>query len=612
VRVAPLERAPAVEFRSGERHGRRLETLWRLAGAPHDDRNFVRRLLVEAARVLRVEVAFHGLLAHLEGEEIVVDVAHDPPDGLLVTAFGARSSIDRGLLRTVLRGGRTVVSSVAHAEGRFGVWRTFIATPFRVGARIYFIAFVSPEALDEPLDMSDRTYVETLASFCASRLHQRAQVDRLRYQTEHDALTGILNRSSFRSRGFAALSEYPRTAVAVIDIDRFREVNDTLGHLAGDAVLVEIAAALQGCAAEPEVVARLGGDSFGILIPLAGERAEVGRRVAHFLAVFDQAFSLGDREGTAHVRVTASCGIAIAPDDAVGFEQLLARADTASYDAKLRGRGRSTFFDPRVEDAFAQARRLQNELADALRRGEFVLYFQPHVELTSGRPAGAEVLVRWQHPERGLLTPPDFIPFAEKHGMIGAIDGWVMRESVRLSQRWRAREPAFRLWFNLSRAQLGDPAMTDWLAESAGDLGGIGVEISEPVAMREGGRELQTAALRERGLALALDGFGSGHSSLADLKGLPVDAIKIDRTFTAGLPGDDGDEAIVEAVIAIGRRLRVAVIAVGVETAEQAAWLRDAGCNYGQGFHFAAPMPAQDFDAWLAAAHETRGSLPRI
>ncbi|HYZ16777.1 MAG TPA: EAL domain-containing protein, partial [Candidatus Acidoferrum sp.] len=501
------------------------------------------------------------------------------------------------------------------ADAGFGgkvLWQTFIATPFRVGPRVYVIAFVSPQALDEPLDTFDRAYVETLASLCASRLHQRAQVDRLRYQTEHDALTGILNRTSFRARGFAALREHPRMAVAVIDIDRFRQVNETLGHLAGDAALVEIAAALQERAAPAEVVARLGGDSFGIMIPGAGERAAVARRIADFLAIFDHAFSLGDKEGTAQVRVTASCGIAIAPDDGTGFEQLLSRADVASYDAKLRGRARSTFFDPRVEDAFAQARRLQKDLTEALAREEFVLHFQPHLELATGRPAGAEVLVRWQHPVRGLLSAEEFIPFAQEHGMIGAIDGWVMRETVRHAQRWHAHEPGFRLWFNLSRAQLGDQATIEWLAENAADLDGIGVEISEPVGMRESAGALKTAAMRDCGLALALDGFGSVHSSLAQLKALPVDAIKIDRTFTAGLPGDDGDEAIVEAVIAIGRRLRANVIAVGVETAEQAAWLREAGCRYAQGFHFAAPMPAQAFDAWLAASHETRGTVPRI
>lgn len=564
--------------------------------------------------MLRVGVEFHGLLAHLAGEEIVVDVVHDPPDGLRFAAAGPRFPIDSSLLRSVLREGRTVLSSDARADARFErklVWRTFIGTPFRVGASVYFIAFVCPQVLDEPLDTFDRAYVETLASFCASRLHQRAQVDRLRYQTEHDALTGILNRPSFRARGFAALREHARTAVAVIDIDHFREVNDTLGHLAGDAVLVEIAAGLQARAHDSEVLGRLGGDSFGILIPRAGERADVARRVAEYLAVFNEPFSLGDRDGTAHVRVTASCGIAIAPDDGVSFEQLLGRADVASYDAKLSGRARWTFFDPRIEDAFADARRLQNELADALLREEFVLHFQPHVDLQTGRAAGGEVLVRWRHPGRGLLTPAEFIPFAEEHGMIGAIDGWVMRETARLSQRWRAHEPAFRLWFNLSRSQLADPAMADWLAESVGDLGGIGVEITETVAMREGNRTLQTDTMRERGLALALDGFGSGHSSLSQLKRLPVDAIKIDRTFTAGLPGDNDDEAIVEAVIAIGRRLRVAVIAVGVETAAQAAWLREAGCGYAQGFHFAAPMPAEEFDAWLLRSRETPGSFPR-
>jgi EAL domain-containing protein (putative c-di-GMP-specific phosphodiesterase class I) len=304
--------------------------------------------------------------------------------------------------------------------------------------------------------------------------------------------------------------------------------------------------------------------------------------------------------------VTASIGVALSPEDGTQFERLLARADAAVRVAKENGRARWSFFDRRVEDAFATARRLQNDLAHALVRDEFLLHFQPHVEIATGRVVGAEALIRWQHPERGLISPADFVPFAEDHAMLGTIGAWVMRETVRASRPWRMRDPAFRMWFNLSAIELNDPALVHRMHELGDDLHGVGVEIAESIAMRDVHATMRTvAALREAGLAIALDDFGTGYSSFAHLKRLPVDVLKIDGTFTAGVPGDPHDAAIVEAVIGIAKRYGFTTIAEGVETAEQATYLLGAGCLHAQGFAYAPPMPEAQFAAYL---HDARNS----
>ena len=608
-RAGKLQELLADESRRAERHAARLDTLWRLGSSTLDDDAFLTALIEEAGRVLRAGIVIQGVIGHLDGAEIVLDVVNDAARSDAHLASGNRFPVDDSMLGVVLREARTVSSSDVRADPRFAMVRSLrelrsraaIGTPFRVGAAAYVIGFATTDPFDEPFSAQDHAYLETLASFCATRLHQRAQLDRLRYQTEHDPLTGIYNRATFRGRGFAALREHERPAIVILDVDHFRQLNDALGHQIGDAVLVEIAARLRSCLREHEVVARLGSDTFGLLLPGAGGRCDVERRMETFLAAFREPFGTGDRDGTSRVAVTASFGVAIAPDDGSGFEQLLARADAAVYAAKVGGRARWSFFDRRVEERLADARRMQTELAEALVRNEFVLHFQPTVELASGRVAGAEALVRWMHPERGLLAPGEFVPFAEQHGMIGAIGAWVMRETIRLSGAWRREDSRFRVWVNLSAVELSDPMLLSRLAGFGDDLGGIGVEITETAAMRNVHETARViAALRDAGLRVALDDFGTGYSSLAHLKRLPIDVVKIDRAFIDGIPGDPHDTAIVEAVVSIAQRYGFETVAEGVERADQGTLLTAIGCTHAQGYAYARPMPAADFTAWLA------------
>ena len=614
-RALRLEAMLAEQLHRGEHHSRRLEALWKLASQPPlDDDTFLRAILGASSDGIHPGPQFYGVLCHLDGADVVIDMNQEGHaiDGDL--APGARLPLAQTLIAQVLRAGKTCAwhdvreydDLAAIPRVRTMPWRAFVGTPFRVGPTVYFLTFTSSSTLNEQFAPEDRAYIEIVASFCASRLQQRQQFERLRHQSAHDALTGLPNRTAFRMAGARELAAGTPLALAVIDVDRFRSVNETLGHQTADAVLVEIGAALASRAADGDVVARLGGDTFGVLLCGTATREDAERRVERIHAAFAEPFGTGDREGKQRVAVTTSIGVATAPDDGARFELLLARADAAVRVAKENGRARWSFFDRRVEDAFLSALQLKTDLAHAIVRNEFVLHFQPHVEIATGRIAGAEALIRWQHPERGLLSPADFVPFAEEHGMFGAIGAWVMRETVRASRSWRAHDPAFRMWFNLSAGELHDPALVRQLHELGDDLRGMGVEITESTAMRDVHATMRAvAALREAGLAIALDDFGTGYSSFAHLKRLPIDVVKIDGAFTAGVPDDAHDAAIVEAVIGIATRYGFTTIAEGVETARQASYLLAAGCFHAQGFAFAPPMPEAAFAAFL---HDARNS----
>ena len=433
------------------------------------------------------------MLAHLDGAEIVIDMNQDGAEVDGALAPGARLPFADTLVAELLRAGKTCAWHDVRAYDELAAiprvrtmpWRAFVGMPFRVGPTVYFLTFTSTSPLSEQFAADDYAYIEIVASFCAARLQQRVQFERLRHQSAHDPLTGLPNRTAFRVAGARELASGEPLALAVVDVDRFRSVNETLGHQTADAVLVEIGAALAARTGEGDVVARLGADTFGVLLHGARTREDAERRIDRLHGAFAAPFGTGDREGTQRVAVTASIGVALSPPDGTQFERLLARADAAVHVAKENGRARWSFFDRRLEDAFVTARQLQTDLAQALVRDEFVLHFQPQVEIATGRVIGAEALIRWRHPERGLISPAEFIPFAEEHAMLGAIGAWVMRETVRASRPWRASDPAFRVWFNLSAVELDDPALLRRMHEFGDELRGVGVEITESVAMRD-------------------------------------------------------------------------------------------------------------------------------
>jgi diguanylate cyclase (GGDEF)-like protein/PAS domain S-box-containing protein len=412
----------------------------------------------------------------------------------------------------------------------------------------------------------------------------------------HDALTGLPNRALFHDRLGLALRRTERRsgAVAVLfcDLDRFKVVNDSLGHDAGDRLLVDVAKRIGAALRPADTVARFGGDEFTILCEdIAGEieAATIAQRIVD---VFRDPFLLEDGE----VFLATSLGIAIARGADDRAEDLIRDADAAMYRAKERGKGRYEIFDEAMRaDAVA---RLETEsaLRRALERGELRLHYQPAVELATGTITGYEALVRWEHPTRGLLSPSAFVPLAEETGLIVGIGEWVLREACTEAKRWS--EP-LTLAVNLSARQLAQHDLVAMvrtaISETGTDPSRLCLEITESAVMESGAATTaQLRALKSLGVQLAIDDFGTGFSSLAHLRRFPVDVLKIDGTFVAGLGREPQDASIAAAVISLAHALGLTTVAEGVETDEQLAILKELGCNLGQGYLFARPLPPEE------------------
>ncbi|MEX3931825.1 EAL domain-containing protein [Paraburkholderia phymatum] len=433
-----------------------------------------------------------------------------------------------------------------------------------------------------------------------SDITQRRQTEeRLRYLATHDVLTGLANRVLFEERLERAIIHAGRSrrkfAVMYLDLDRFKLVNDTLGHSAGDKVLKVVAERLHAGLRESDTVARLGGDEFALVLEDFNDVRDVGHVAGMLLDSVGQAIDLGGRE----IFTTPSIGISIYPDDGTHAGQLMMRADQAMYGAKSRGRNVFQFFESNMtSSAIAQLETL-GELHRALEQNEFCLYYQPQYDLSNGRIVGVEALLRWRHPHRGLVPPGEFIGIAEQSTLIVPLGRWVLREACRQARAWLDAGIEFgRIAVNLSARQcftdefLGD--LSAILSETALPPERLQLELIESMAMNT--REEIGTLLRElvaRRVSLAIDDFGTGYSSLAYLKDLPVDTLKIDRSFLGGSDAHNPDRAIIHAVVVMGRALGLDVVMEGVETPEQLAFLQEAGCHQGQGYLLAKPQPAE-------------------
>ncbi len=430
---------------------------------------------------------------------------------------------------------------------------------------------------------------------------RHALEERLRYQAQHDPLTGLANRVQFLE-GIAAALARGRAAVLFLDLDRFKVVNDSLGHAAGDRLLVAVAARLRNCTGPGALLARLGGDEFTILLA-PGDGLYAARPLTErILAALAAPFPIDEHA----VVVTTSVGIAFGEAGRQAAD-LLRDADVAMYQAKQAGKARYIIYDGSMRAAAIMRLALESDLRRALERDELRVYYQPKVALATGRVAGVEALVRWQHPTRGLLAPGSFIPLAEETGLILPLGRRVLEIACAQMAAWRERYPVAGLLLSVNvsarQIQRGDLA-----AEVAGILrdsglapGALKLELTESVLMDDGAAtERIIRELRLLGVHLILDDFGTGYSSLAYLKRLPLDALKIDRSFVAGLGTDPEDAAIVRAVVSLARALDLLVVAEGVETAAHAVALQALGCDLGQGMHFAAPLPPDELATLLA------------
>ena len=456
-------------------------------------------------------------------------------------------------------------------------------------------------------------------SFSARDLSERVDYQsRLAHEVLHDRLTGLPNRVLFVDRMTQSLARTARReslmAVLFVDLDRFKLVNDSLGHEAGDRLLLEVAARLQSVLRSGDTAARFGGDEFTLLCEEVVDEDQAVAIAQRVLAVVSVPYVL---EGSA-VHVTASVGIALSDGaDAVRPEDLLRDADSALHRAKDLGKARYELFDERLR-AHAVARfETETALHEALDTGQLRVYYQPEVSLRTGRIVGAEALVRWLHPVNGVVSPDDFIPLAEESGLIGQIGGWVLREACWQAARWRgARDDGepFVVWVNLSARQLDDDVVEmvkSALVETGVDPGQIGLEVTESALLGDADAAIDVLReLRALGVRLVVDDFGTGYSSLAYLRRLPVDGVKIDRSFVAGLGTSPEDSAIVRAILGMATALGLDTIAEGVESRIQLDELVTLGCDFAQGFYFAKGEPRQSIDAMLAQHPEWPGLMP--
>jgi diguanylate cyclase (GGDEF)-like protein len=425
----------------------------------------------------------------------------------------------------------------------------------------------------------------------------------------HDPLTGLPNRTMLTDRIDAALTTSRRTGgrvvVIFLDLDQFKTINDGLGHAVGDDVLVQVADRLTAILRPGDTLARFSGDEFAMVCAGLPD-SEIEPVAARIQMALEPPFTFATHE----VTVTASIGVATASRHSTP-ESLLRDADSAMYRAKGAGRDQVAHFHWSMHAAAAA--RLDDHLGlrRALERDELRTHYQPVIELCSGRVLGMESLVRWQHPERGLIAPDQFIPLAEETGLILPLGTWVLDRSLRQLSTWRAQVPEARdLWIavNLSARQLTDPDLVAKVArsleESGIDPGSLHLEITETAVMRSAdASEATLEALRSLGVRLIIDDFGTGYSSLARLKRLPVTALKIDRTFVDGLGGlDTSDRSIVDAIAQMAHSLHLHVIAEGVETREQLEILHQLGATMGQGFLWSKPLPPEAIGDWVSAA----------
>jgi diguanylate cyclase (GGDEF)-like protein/PAS domain S-box-containing protein len=440
------------------------------------------------------------------------------------------------------------------------------------------------------------------------RKEQEARIEHLAY---HDALTGLPNRAMLMDRLTQALAQAQRrqveAAVVFIDLDRFKLVNDSLGHGAGDALLQEVARRVRGALREDDTVARVGGDEFQVVLPQITGPTDAAHVAEKVMAVLGVPFMLEGQE----LHVTASLGLSLYPRDGTSGELLLKYADMALYAAKGEGRNAYRFFSPEM-NALAHGRlRMENDLRRAIDRDELVLHYQPQLDLATGRVNAIEALLRWRHPDKGLVPPNAFIPMAEESGLVLLLGEWVLNEACRQVAQWHAQGLGpLRVAVNISARQLQRPGLDGAVRQAlaASDLppSCLELEITESSMMLDPlHAQGVLQSLRELGVQLSIDDFGTGYSSLAYLKRLPLDRLKIDRSFIGGIPQDGDDAAIVETIIVMTHKLGLRVIAEGVETAAQRQQLMEQGCDEMQGFLLAKPVPPEELPPLLQSLHET-------
>jgi diguanylate cyclase (GGDEF)-like protein len=523
----------------------------------------------------------------------------------------------RGLTGTAYRSGQPSVSNDFQADARTSHWhgktetRSGAGLPLLIGGKpVGVFLFLSSERGTFTPEFVEllRRLAENV-SFALDnfdRVDEKKQADeRIQYLATHDGLTGLPNRAMFGEllkTSIAAARRHERQfAVLFIDLDRFKVINDSLGHFSGDKLLAEAGNRLRSTLRASDVVARLGGDEFVVILNDVKEVHQVAVVARSLLAALSRPLVLSGHE----CRTTASIGIAMFPKDGTDEHTLTKNADMAMYLAKEDGKNDFRFFTKETRTQSVERLTLETQLRNALELDQFKLHYQPKVDVSTGRVTGVEALLRWIHPELGLLPPMKFIPLAEEIGLIVSIGRWVLRTACAQNMAWQHQGlPPISMAVNLSPRQFSDENLLrdidDALAESRMPPNLLQLEITESLVMSNVDRAISLlGAVRSRGIRLAIDDFGTGYSSMSLMKQFPIDTIKIDRSFVRHLPDDCQDKAIAQAIIGMGKALGLTVVAEGVETAEQDQFLRDQACDEIQGFLFSKPVPPEAIPSLL-------------
>ncbi len=565
-------------------------------------------VLGEAKELLHSERAEVAFLASSQGD--VATVRLGATDRLTRTE-APQSAEDEWLLSQVVEEGSTILVPRGTRDPEMRRWldahaaREALAVPLRGGAGVLGALVVTDRLGDvRTYDQDDVLLMETVANHASVALQNGELVDRLRHEALHDALTGLPNRALLLRRLSAALAEVADagsagTSVMILDLDGFKEVNDTLGHQQGDLLLIEVGTRLTAAVGAAGLVARLGGDEFAVLVDGTADEDHVVRVARRALRALEHPVVLDGME----VEIGGSLGIALAPQHATDPAGLLKQADLAMYDAKASGRGLRVYAND-LDSADPRRLTLVAELRSALGRGEIRVHVQPQARADTGETVGVEALVRWEHAELGWVSPVEFIPIAERSGLIGPLTTQVLDQSLAAVAAWERQGIGLGIAVNLSTRSLHDADLVDevqrLLRRHGVPASRLTLEVTEGSVMADPARAIALLhQLRDLGCRLSVDDFGTGYSSLSYLKRLPVHEVKIDQSFVTGLRETGEDIAIVRAIVDLGRHLGLEVVAEGVE--DRSTWdlVAATGCDLIQGWHLSRPMPVDDLPAWL-------------
>jgi len=583
----------------------RLRALWQIATSESTSEHaHVQMILDVATAHVRTGHDVLGVLSHLQDQSIVVDA---------YSRQGSSAALD--ILAAAYAPGRAFsmahdVHALIHACGRTSFWtdspvlssclstgfgvRSIIGSPIYVGNQTYFITFSLLDSLaDEPFIETDVAFVDVVASNVGHRFHQRSQLERMQYQIEHDSLTGLYNRTQFLRLGRAKAAEGLLFGVIAINLDKFRNISERAGQMVGDEVLLEIAARLRHVD-ERDVVARLGSDDFAVLLAAnTGDTLE--GRLGNYESVFREPLHTSERQGKELLVVTGSLGAAPFVPGTARFDEVFSNANVALDAAKAAGGAVGTTFGPQLESNALERRLESEEIRTAMRNDEFFLEYQPTVEMATRSIVGAEALIRWEHPARGRVPPLAFLGGVKRANLLAELTAWVMLRVGR-DLEGSALPGGIRVYFNVPAQVLETDSFLGQLESLLNDhpslANRLGIEITESEVMSSVERAISALhSVRRLGIRVAIDDFGTGYSSLSYLKRLPIDVVKLDKSFIDNLPDDESDIALAKMFLSLTKQLNFVSVAEGVESNSQAAWLQEHGCIIAQGYLFSRPVP---------------------